>query len=107
MKLRPPTQLAGPVGELHLATLALSVGSGAWFTCWAIFFTKSFGLSANEFGVGVTAAGVLALLLGSPLGYLADRVGTREVLVCLGLLQGLATLCYLLVSGFWPFLAVS
>jgi MFS family permease len=107
MKLPLRRLLSGPVGELHLATLALAVGSGAWFTCWAIFFTRSYGLSANEFGVGVTVAGVLALLLGSPLGYLADRVGTREVLVCLGLLQGLATLCYLFVSGFWLFLAVS
>lgn len=103
-RLRLPS---GPLAGMHLATSVLAVGSGAWFTCWAIFFTRSVGLSANEFGAGVTAAGVLALLLGSPLGYLADRVGTREVLVCLGLLQGVATLCYLLVSGFWAFLAVS
>lgn len=103
-RLRLPS---GPLAELHLATLVLALGTGAWSTCWAIFFTRSVGLSANEFGAGLTAAGVLALLLGSPLGYLADRVGTREVLVCLGLLQGVATLCYLLVSGFWLFLAVS
>ncbi|MGH3152851.1 MAG: MFS transporter [Streptosporangiaceae bacterium] len=104
LRLRLPS---GPLAEVHLATLVLAVGSGAWFTCWAIFFTRSVGLTATEFGVGVTVAGLLALVLGSPLGYLADRVGTREVLVCLGLLQGLATLCYLMVSGFWLFLAVS
>jgi len=104
LRLRLPS---GPLAEMHLATLVLAVGSGAWFTCWAIFFTRSVGLSATEFGVGVTVAGLLALVLGTPLGYLADRVGTREVLVCLGLLQGLATLCYLMVSGFWLFLAVS
>ena len=99
--------LSGPVAKVHLATLVLTVGSGAWFTCWAIFFTRSVGLSATDFGVGVTVAGLFALVVGSPLGYLADRVGTREVLVALGLLQGLATLCYLLVTGFWLFLAVS
>lgn len=97
----------GPLAGLQLATLVLTVGAGAWFTCWAIFFTRSVGLSATEFGGGVTVAGVFALVVGSPLGYLADRVGTREVLVCLGLLQGLATLCYLMVSEFWGFLAVS
>jgi MFS family permease len=104
LRLRLPS---GPLAEVHLATLVLAVGSGAWFTCWAIFFTRSVGLSATEFGVGVTVAGLLALVLGTPLGYLADRVGTREVLVCLSLIQGAATLCYLLVSGFWMFLGVS
>lgn len=104
---RRPRLPAGPLAEVQIASLVLSVGSGAWFTCWAIFFTRSVGLSATEFGAGVSVAGLLALVLGSPLGYLADRVGTREVLVCLGLVQGLATFCYLLVSGFWLFLAVS
>jgi hypothetical protein len=106
-RLARPRALTGPLAELQVATLVLTVGSGAWFTCWALFFTRSVGLSAREFGLGVTVAAVLALVLGSPLGYLADRVGTREVLICLGLLQGVATLCYLAVSGFAGFLAVS
>ncbi|MGD0064059.1 MAG: MFS transporter [Streptosporangiaceae bacterium] len=103
-RLRLPS---GPLAEVHLATLVLAVGSGAWFTCWAIFFTRSVGLSPTEFGAGVTVAGLFALVSGSPLGYLADRIGSREVLVCLGLIQGLAILCYLMVSGFWLFLVVS
>ena len=99
--------VSGPLARVHLASLVLSVGSGAWFTCWTIFFTRSVGLSATEFGVGVTIAGVLALVVGGPLGYLADRLGTREMLVCLGMLQGLATFCYLLVSNFWSFFVVT
>lgn len=99
--------VSGPLAEVQLATLVLTLGTGAWFTCWAVFFTRSVGLSATSFGAGVTAAGLVSLVLGSPLGYLADRLGTREVLVCLGLLQGLATLGYLLVSEFWGFMAVS
>jgi len=98
---------SGPLAEVQLATLVLSLGSGAWFASWAIFFTRSVGLSATEFGAGVTVAGVAALVLGSPLGYLADRVGTRETLVCLSVLQGAATFCYLLISGFWGFVAVA
>lgn len=99
--------VSGPLAEVQLATLVLTLGTGAWFTCWAVFFTRSVGLSATSFGAGVTAAGVVSLVLGSPLGYLADRLGTREVLVCLGMVQGLATLGYLLVSEFWGFMAVS
>lgn len=105
--MRRPAVLSGPLAGVHLASLVLGLGSGAWLTCWAIFFTRSVGLSATEFGVGVSVAGVFALVLGSPFGYLADRIGTREVLVFLSALQGLATLGYLLVSEFWLFLAVT
>ncbi|MBP2326408.1 MFS family permease [Kibdelosporangium banguiense] len=97
----------GPITWIHLATLVLSIGAGAWFSCWAILFTRSMGLSAGEFAIGVTIAGLIGLVIGSPLGYLADRVGTREVLVWLGVIQGLATLSYVLVAEFWSFFLVT
>lgn len=97
----------GPVGWILAASLVLSTGNGAWFTGWAIFFIRSVGLSASQFGIGITAAGLVGLVAGSPIGYLADRVGTREVLVCIGVLQGLAVLSYALVHQFWPFVLVS
>lgn len=82
-----------PLGPLFLAGLLLSLGRGAWLTCWAMFFVRSVGLTPAQFGVGVTAAGVIGSLVGGPLGYLADRLGAREVLVDLGLCQGAAILC--------------
>ncbi|MGH3244280.1 MAG: MFS transporter [Spirillospora sp.] len=97
----------GSAGSVHQATLALTVGSGAWYTSWAIFLTRSVGLSAWEFGVGVTVAGILSLLLGSPAGYLADRVGVREILVVISLVQGVATVGYVFVRGFWTFVLVA
>ncbi|MGW5177077.1 MFS transporter [Streptomyces sp. NPDC004082] len=96
-----------PVGPVYLASLALSLGKGAWFTCWAMFFLHSVGLSTTEFGLGITAAGVLGMLAGGPLGYLADRLGARETLIALAAVQGLAILSYTLVDGFWSAVAVT
>ncbi|MFE6916042.1 MFS transporter [Streptomyces rubiginosohelvolus] len=96
-----------PVGRVYLASLVLSLGKGAWFTCWAMFFLHEVGLSTSEFGIGITAAGVLGLLAGGPLGYLADRLGTRETLIALGVVQGLSILSYAFVDGLWTAVAVT
>ncbi|WP_341770754.1 MFS transporter [Amycolatopsis arida] len=90
-----------PVGPIYLVGLVLSLGRGAWFTCWAMFFIRSVGLSTAEFGIGVTAAGIVGMIVGGPLGYLADRIGAREVLVGLGVIQGAAILSYTVVHDFW------
>lgn len=105
--MRPARAFSGPVGSLYLATLVLQVGGGAWFTCWAIFLTRVVGLSIVEFGVGLTIAAVVGLAVGAPLGYLADRIGTRETLVVVGVVDGLAVLGFLLVDGMWSFVAVA
>ncbi len=89
-----------PVGTVYLATLVMSVGKGAWFTAWVMFLTRSAGLSAAEFGVGVTAAGVLGLFVGAPFGYLADRVGAREMLIVLGLVQAVALSSFAFLDDF-------
>jgi hypothetical protein len=93
--------LREPVGPIYLAAAVLSLGRGAWLTCWVIFFTHSIGLSTAEFGIGITAAGLVGLIVGSPLGYLADRVGARETLIGIGVVQGLTVLCYSFAQGFW------
>lgn len=96
-----------PVGPIYLASLVMSLGRGAWFTCWAMFFIRSMGLSSAEFAIGITTAGIVGLIAGGPCGYLADRVGAREVLVVLGLVQGLAVLSYSVVSDFWAVVVVT
>jgi hypothetical protein len=98
---------AGPLRRLAAGTLASSVGTGAWYTSWALFFTRSVGLSPAEVGVGLTVAGVLGLLAATPLGRLADRVGAREVYAALLAVQGAAVLSFLAVSGFPAFLAAA
>jgi MFS family permease len=85
---------------MYVAALVLSLGRGAWFTCWAIYFIRSVGLSPTQFGVGVTLAGLVGLVSGGPLGYLADRLGARETLIVLGAVEGLAVLSYAAMSDF-------
>ncbi|MBB5857509.1 MFS transporter [Amycolatopsis umgeniensis] len=102
--LRLPNRATELIGA---ATLVLSIGGGAWYTCWAIFFTRSLGLSAAQVGIGLTAAGVFGMLTGSVVGFVADRVGSREVLIVLGAIQGLSTFGYIWVHEFWGFLAVA
>ena len=86
-------------------TLASSIGTGAWYTSWALFLTRSVGLTPAEVGVGLTVAGGMGLLAATPLGRLADRVGAREVYGGLLAVQAVAALAYLGVGGFrrsWP-----
>ncbi|WP_083672776.1 MFS transporter [Micromonospora sp. CB01531] len=96
-----------PVGPIYVATLVLSVGRGAWYACWALFFLRSVGLSPAEFGFGITAAGVVGMVAGMPFGYLADRLGPREVLIVVASVQGLATMSLALVGEFWSAMLVT
>ncbi|OKI84063.1 MFS transporter [Streptomyces sp. CB02414] len=91
----------GPVGSVYVATLVLSVGRGAWYACWALFFLRSVQLSPAQFGIGITAAGLVGMVAGMPVGYLADRIGPREVLMAVAAVQGLATMSLALVHDFW------
>ncbi|GAA1997070.1 MFS transporter [Catenulispora subtropica] len=108
MTLRTPHALRpGPVGRVHLAALVLSFGRGAWFTCSAMFFLHSAGLTVTEYGVGLTVAGALGMAAGGPLGYLADRVGAREVLAVVTTVQGLSVAGYILTRQFWAVMALT
>jgi MFS family permease len=95
-----------PAGPIYFATFVASMGKGAWYTCWALFFIRSIGLSPAQFGIGVTVAGVLGLVVGSPLGYLADRVGPREVLIALAGVHALVMFAFIFVRNFWALMVL-
>src|SRR2546423_120821 len=97
----------GPLRRLAAGTLLSAVGNGAWYTSWALFLTRSVGLSPAQVGVGMTVAGAAGLLAATPLGWLADRLGAREVYAGLLAAQAAASLAYLAVSGFAALLAVA
>jgi Major Facilitator Superfamily len=99
--------LTGPLRRLAAGTLVSSVGTGAWYTSWALFLTRSVGLAPAAVGIGLTAAGALGLLAATPLGWLADRIGAREVYAGALAVQGAAALAYLGVGGFPAFVAVA
>jgi hypothetical protein len=98
---------AGPLRRLAWGALITSVGNGAWYTSWALFLTRSVGLSPAQVGIGMTIAGGLGLLLATPVGHLADRVGPREVFVVLLALQAIGSAAYLAIASFGGFLAVA
>jgi hypothetical protein len=98
---------AGPLRRVAAGTLASAVGNGAWYTSWALFLTRSVGLSPAQVGIGMTAAGVAGLVCATPAGYLADRLGAREVYATLLGVQAAAALAYLAVGGMAAFVVVA
>src|SRR3954451_14915893 len=96
-----------PLRRIAVGTLVSAVGNGAWYASWALFLTRSVGLSPAQVGVGMTLAGGAALLCATPVGRLADRVGAREVYAALLAVQGIVAFAYLAVGGMAAFLVVA
>jgi hypothetical protein len=96
-----------PLRRIAAGTLVSAVGNGAWYASWALFLTRSVGLSPAQVGVGMTVAGGAGLACATPIGRLADRLGAREVYAALLAVQALAAFAYLAVSGMAAFVAVA
>jgi hypothetical protein len=92
---------------LAAGTLISAIGNGAWYTSWAIFLTRWIGLPPAVVGLGMTVAGACGVLAATPLGWIADRVGAREMFAGLLALQGVSAEGYVLVHGTASFLVVS
>ena len=99
--------VTGSLARLGAGTFVSAVGNGAWYTSWALFLTRSVGLSPAQVGLGMTVAGVVGLLSATPIGWLADRLGAREVFATLLIVQGAAALTYLAVDGFAAFVGTA
>src|SRR5690242_14863720 len=67
------------MSRLAAGTLISAIGNGAWYTSWAIFLTRWIGLSPAVVGLGMTVAGACGVAAATPLGWIADRVGARDV----------------------------
>lgn len=93
--------------RLAAGTLISAIGNGAWYTSWAIFLTHTVRLSPATVGLGMTVAGACGVAAATPLGWIADRVGAREMFACLLAAQGLASCGYALVHGTATFLIVA
>jgi MFS family permease len=96
-----------PVRRMACGTLVSAVGNGAWFTSWAVFLTRSVGLTPAQVGVGMTVAAVLGTALTPVFGWLGDRAGARETFTAQLLAQGAASLAFLAVDGMAVFLVVA
>jgi MFS family permease len=96
-----------PTRRLVTAGLLMTAGSGAFAACSAIYFTRVGGLTLTEMGLGLTIACAIGMVVGVPLGHLADRRGPQRVAVLLVALNGVAAAGYLLVRGFPVFVLVA
>ncbi|MEV6314525.1 MFS transporter [Streptomyces sp. NPDC051776] len=90
----------GPPRTLALAQLISRTGDGAYYVTAALFFTTVVGLSPAELGLGLTVAWTVALVLGVPLGHLADRRGVRGTAVFFFCCAAVAVGSYLFVRSF-------
>jgi hypothetical protein len=99
--------VGGPVRRLAWGTLASAVGNGAWFTSWALFFTRSIHLSPGQVGIGMTAAGALGVVATPVFGWLGDRLGARGLFGAQLALEGVAAFAYIPVHGMAAFVVVT
>ncbi|MFE1559882.1 MFS transporter, partial [Streptomyces sp. NPDC058734] len=102
-RLLPP---AGPARVLTGITLVHTLGQGLWMALNAIFATAVLGLSPGRFALGVGVAAGIALLVSTPAGHLADRIGPRSVQICSFIALGPLTAALLAVQGFTSYLLV-
>lgn len=107
-RARAAAQRAGLSGYTDdLAPLARgkavsSVGSGLWFTVWALYLTHEARLNLSEAGIAMTIAGLMGFIAPVPLGMLADRRGTRGVYRALLMVEAVACLGFIVCTSFWP-----
>jgi len=107
--VRPSGQVrfANLLPRLLSASFVEWLGTGLFLAVSAIFFAQVVGLTVTQIGLGLALAGGVAMGTTVPIGHLGDRFGPRNVLVTVNLARAAATMCYLLVDGWWSFLGVS
>ncbi|WP_051722731.1 MFS transporter [Streptomyces albus] len=90
----------GPGRLLVLCTAVASLGNGLYVTGGAVYFVRVVGLSPGQVGIGLSVAGVIALVLGVPVGSLADRFGPRGTTAVLALCKAAMLISAVFVRTF-------
>lgn len=93
--------------RLVVMSLVNATGSGLWLTGSALFFTRVVGVTAEQVGLGLSAAGAVGLLTTMPVGALVDRFGPRRVCAALLLWRTGGFVAYAFTRGFAGFLVVA
>jgi len=102
-RLLPESRLAR---SLALRSVLFAMGSGAFLTGSAFYFTHFVGLSAARVGLGLTIGGVASFVTAVPLGKLSDRFGPRPVWFACAFLAALTFLAWPFAHGFGAFVAI-
>ncbi|RLK09681.1 MFS transporter [Micromonospora sp. M71_S20] len=96
----------GPRRVYALALLVNTFGTGLLMVSLPLYLIRIVELSAAEVGVGLTIASAITLLVGLPLGDLADRRGPLGVTKAMLLVQCVATVGLLFIDNFATFVVV-
>ena len=98
---------AGNERRYVLAIFVDSIGDGLFITGSVVFALHVIGLSAQEVGIAMSAAGVAAFLGASTLCMVADRFGARRTMTVLCTIEAVCTLLYTVASSFAAFTVVA
>jgi MFS family permease len=90
-----------------VAYLANALGTGLFMPISVIYLTRIVGLSATRAGLGLTIAGLVAVVAGPCAGPLLDRFDARAVVVGCFAASALGFVAYLAVGSFPSFVAVA
>src|ERR1700684_4251198 len=66
---------AGPMRRYAFVSLVDATGTGMFLTVSVLFFTRIFGLAAGSVALGLSLAGLAAMIGAVPLESLSDRFG--------------------------------
>ncbi|WP_433612740.1 MFS transporter [Dactylosporangium sp. CA-139114] len=95
-----------PLRLLSLISLVNTAGNGLWMVSSALYLTRFAGLSIAQTGLALTVTGLVCMVASAPMGYVADRLGAREVYVAGLLAQALGTAAFALVHSVWVYLLI-
>ncbi len=90
-----------------LAIFVDSIGDGLFVTGSVVFALHAIGLSAQQVGIAMSAAGIAGFVGASTLGTVADRFGARRTMTVLCLIEAVCTLLYTVADSFAAFTVVA
>ncbi len=98
---------AGPLRRYAFVSLVDATGTGMFLTVSVLFFTRFAGLAAGSVALGLSLAGLAAMIGAVPLGSLGDRFGHRRVWVLVTVVQAVTYAAYPFVRTFGEFVALA
>ena len=89
------------------ATIVNTVGMGMFLSAGTLFLIKFTGLSPAKVGLGLTIGSLIGLEADVLVGDLADRRGSREVVIAAMALEAVGSISLLLVHNLWSLIVVA
>lgn len=106
--LTPPHErLSGPWRPLVGSYFVTYLGDGLFYVCAALYFTRVVGLDPVTYGAALTVSWLTALLVGVPVGHLADRYEARTVSMAMLTASGLAVGVFLITPNLPVFIVAA